>query len=417
MRTAIKQIEQTRFACANLESLKSTELERFQMTASSPARRSGFLKRLWRNIHLWLGIGLFVLLVPVALSGAILVYHDDIDAFMRTPRDAVAPQTPTDLTLAAANARKAAGEGFTPLFIGIPDDSRTPLTIALRGPARQGERPVRLTASIDRTDARVLSIVNFRETFFGFMHVFHENLTIPDYGRSTVGWVGVAMLTLSLTGLYLWWPRRGQWHRAFVWRRAPATSSNLHYMTGFWICFPLALISLTGIYLAWPQQGRSVLSSMAPMTVQQRGGGPGGQVIASPQRSPSDIYALAAARPNSAVDAIFYPNPQTGAWRVRLREDGKAEPVTVTVNDRSGAVTVLEPLQGDRIASWIRWLHEGSHSGEIWRFVVFLSGIMPAVLGVTGILVWLRQRRQRALMKAARPSKASNPLGEAAPAE
>lgn len=380
------------------------------------------MKRFWRNIHLWLGIGLFVLLVPIALSGAILVYHDDIDEFMRTPKGAVAPSAPTDLALAVGNARKAAGDGFTPMSISFPDDKRTPLTIALRGPAAKGERPVRLTAYIDRNDARVVNVVDFRKTFFGFMHVFHENLTIPFYyGRDIVGWIGVAMLTLSLTGLYLWWPRRGQWSRAFAWRRNPATSSNLHYLAGFWICFPLALISLTGIYLAWPQQGRSVLSSMAPMTEQQRGGGPGGQVMANPQRSPAEIYATAAARPNSQVDAIFYPNPQSGAWRVRLHEDGKAEPVMITINDRSGAVSTIDPLSGDRVASWIRWLHEGSHSGEIWRFVVFVSGIMPALLGITGILIWLRQRRQRALVMANTPrvsrTKSPGSVGDAAPAE
>ncbi len=391
------------------------------MPASTSTHRRGTLKRLWRNIHLWLGIGLFILLVPVALSGAILVYHDDIGEFMSTPRDAVVPSKPTDIALAVDNARKAAGDGFVPLFIGFPENDRVPLTIALRGPAAKGERPVRLTATIDRHDAHVISIANFRNTFFGFMHVFHENLTIPNYGRSIVGWVGVAMLLLSLTGLYLWWPRHGQWSRAFVWRRSPAASSNLHYMTGFWICFPLVLISLTGIYLAWPQQGRELLSSVASMTPQpQRGGGPGGQVMANPTRSPSEIFATASARPNATVDAIFYPN-QTGAWRVRLREEGKTEPVTIMINDRSGDIGVVQPLSGDRTASWIRWLHEGSHSGEIWRFVVFLSGIMPAVLGVTGILIWLRQRRQRALIKNNTPHTAANkpsrPVGDAAPAE
>lgn len=390
------------------------------MSASPSIFRRGFLKRLWRNVHLWLGVGLFVLLVPIALSGAILVYHDDIDEFMRTPKGAVASSAPTDLALAVSNARKAAGDGFTPLFIGLPDDSRTPLTIALRGPAQKGERPMRLTAYIDRSDAHVLNLVDFRKTFFGFMHIFHENLMIPDYGRSTVGWGGVAMLTLSLTGLYLWWPRRGQWSRAFAWRRSPATSSNLHYLAGFWICFPLTLVSLTGIYLAWPQQGRAVLSSMAPMTGQQRGGGgPGGQVMANPQRSPSEIYAIAAARPNAQVDAIFYPNPQAVTWRVRLREDGQTEPVTITINDRSGAIGTIAPLSGDRIASWIRWLHEGSHSGEIWRFIVFVSGLMPALLGVTGVLIWLRQRRQRALVRNGTPSVAvkAGPVGSGAPAE
>ena len=111
------------------------------MSAPPSARRRGSLKRFWRNIHLWLGIGLFVLLVPIALSGAILFYHDDIDEFMRTPKGAVAPSAPTDLALAVSNARKAAGDGFTPMSISFPDDKRMPLTIALRGPRRRASGP------------------------------------------------------------------------------------------------------------------------------------------------------------------------------------------------------------------------------------------------------------------------------------
>ncbi len=89
------------------------------------------------------------------------------------------------------------------------------------------------------------------------------------------------------------------------------------------------------------------------------------------------------------------------------------------INDRTRDVTVLAPLPGDRIAFWIRWLHEGSHSGGIWRFVVFLSGIVPTLLGITGILIWLRQRRQRKLVLAGTrhvAAKKHAPVGDAAPA-
>lgn len=389
------------------------------MSAASPALKRGSLKRFWRNIHLWLGIGLFILLVPIGLSGATLVYHDAIDEFLRTPKNAATPATPTDLALAVNNARKAAGNGFMPMSIGFPDSSRAPLTVSLRGPAQKGERPVRLVAYIDRSDAHVIEIVDRRNTFFGFMHVFHENLTIPFYyGRDIVGWGGVAMLILALTGLYLWWPRHHQWARAFAWRRSPATSSNLHYLAGFWVCFPLAFLSLTGIYLAWPQQGRAVLSSVVPMS-EQRSGGPRGALMASPQRSAGEIFALAAARPNAQVDSISFPDP-SGIWRVRLYEDGAAAPVMLTINDRSGEMSTLAPLSGDRTASWIRWLHEGSHAGNVWRLVVFVTGLMPALLGVTGILVWLRQRRQRVLIKkqsATLGATSRTPARDAAPAE
>ncbi len=190
MCAAPKQLEHANISLRFLEFIEIGQF-RTSPNASLPTTpRRGMLKRFWRNVHLWLGVGLFVLLVPIALSGAILVYHDDIDEFLRTPKGAAAPSAPTDLAAAVANAKAAAGAAFQPVNIRIPDDPRTPLAIMLRGQARQqGERPPFLIAHIDRSDARALGVVDSRATFFGFMHSFHENLTIPFYnGRDIVGW-------------------------------------------------------------------------------------------------------------------------------------------------------------------------------------------------------------------------------------
>jgi uncharacterized iron-regulated membrane protein len=42
-------------------------------------------------------------------------------------------------------------------------------------------------------------------------------------------------------------------------------------------------------------------------------------------------------------------------------------------------------------------LHEGSALGITWRFLTFLGGLLPALLMVTGLIMWLRngQRRTR----------------------
>jgi uncharacterized iron-regulated membrane protein len=66
------------------------------------------------------------------------------------------------------------------------------------------------------------------------------------------------------------------------------------------------------------------------------------------------------------------------------------------VDDRSGAITrQRDPLAGDRAAQWIRWIHEGSHSGPVWQCVVFLTGVCPLVFAVTGVIMWWRGRRLR----------------------
>ena len=52
-------------------------------------------------------------------------------------------------------------------------------------------------------------------------------------------------------------------------------------------------------------------------------------------------------------------------------------------------------LPGDRAAQWFRWIHEGSHSGPVWRIIVFLCGLAPPVFVMTGIVMWLRKRTGR----------------------
>jgi uncharacterized iron-regulated membrane protein len=80
------------------------------------------------------------------------------------------------------------------------------------------------------------------------------------------------------------------------------------------------------------------------------------------------------------------------------------------IDDRSGAANKVTPLSGDRIALWIRWIHEGSNAGMLWRVLVFLSGVFPTIFAVTGLFIWLRRRAGR---KTAPGVKAMLPLDAA----
>ncbi|HEX8643198.1 MAG TPA: hypothetical protein VF702_04715 [Allosphingosinicella sp.] len=41
-----------------------------------------------------------------------------------------------------------------------------------------------------------------------------------------------------------------------------------------------------------------------------------------------------------------------------------------------------------------RW-HDGDGMGALWQIVIFVGGIVPALLAATGIVMWLRTRRWR----------------------
>jgi uncharacterized iron-regulated membrane protein len=377
-------------------------------------RHSGRLRRLWRNLHLWLGAGLFVLLVPIAISGSLLVWHDHLDALINPGRYAVTAGNVQPPSTYVTAARTAVPANFQAFVVRFPEDAGAPVTVTARETGlERGVRPRLLTVYLDPPNGRVLDVVDPRASFVGFLHRFHENLTIPDYnGRSIVGWVGVAMLVLSLTGIYLWWPRNVAFTRGMRWKRAPTGWSNLHHMIGFWISIPLAVVSLTGIYLGFPQQGRDLLSSVAPMTPQQRGGF-GAPLLQNPRLTIDQaLDAAIAAQTQAKAAALFAPTQPNPAWRVQLRRADATELTTVLVDDRSGTAAITTPLAGDRTAQWIRWIHEGSHSGVLWQVIVFLCGIAPPVLGVTGIVIWLRQRANRKALARARAEELSQ-LGAA----
>ena len=390
------------------------------------------LRTVWRTLHRWIGLGLATLLVPIAVSGALLVWHDHLDALIHPGRYAV---TGMQLAQASAYLESAAAElrgRAQPVAVRFPADEGWPVIVMARGAPRPEGGPAQIVnVYLDPPTARVLDVVDFRSSLIGWLHRFHENLTIPQYsGRAIVGWVGVGMLILSLTGIWLWWPRNGAFLPGLRWRRAPYATSNLHYLLGFWISIPLAVVSFTGVYLGFPQTARQLMSSVAPMTPQ--GQRPGFGAIARDTRLASDaaLSAALASQPGARPVVVFLPTATANTsergrargaergsggegardigpvWRVQLRNAENGEIATVLVDDRSGAVERLPgPLAGDRAAQWMRWIHEGSHSGPIWQFVVFLTGIFPLVFAATGVIMWWRGSRSRREIAANCPAR------------
>ena len=43
----------------------------------------------------------------------------------------------------------------------------------------------------------------------------------------------------------------------------------------------------------------------------------------------------------------------------------------------------------------MRRIHDGTGMGALWQTIIFVGGLVPAILAVTGILMWLNVRRGR----------------------
>jgi uncharacterized iron-regulated membrane protein len=335
------------------------------------------LRNAWFQIHKWVGILLALVLIPLSFTGSMLVWDDALDRMLEpshyTASGPAALPAPAYVEIArralpAGSLIQSARIGEGPVMItALP-----PKPSGMRGP------PLRLGVWVDPASGKLIDTGVSISPVMRWAHIFHGSLQIPGSGRAVVGWLGVAMLLSSLTGLWLWWPITGSWTRGFRWKRHDTLDANLHHMVGFWIALPLGILSLTGVIIAWPQMMGSDTNPMR-------------RAMQTPLAAPhlTLAEALAAASVRGPV-TITWPTDKEAVWKIAAG-DGK----TTQVDDRTEAVSQTKGVPMARPRPFYRRLHDGTGMGLVWQIIVFLGGIAPAILGVTGILMWLRTRKWR----------------------
>jgi len=351
-------------------------------------------------MHLWIGLSLGALILPVTVSGALLVLAPEIDRELDPARFAVtgnaAMQSASTYLAHAANA--VGGAEVT--MLRWPQSEGAPMTAMARAsnsPENRAGPPRTFMVYLDPPSGKVLGIVETRKSFMGVMRQLHENLLVPQFsGREIAGWTGVALLTLSLTGLVLWWPRNlgiwGGFARGLSWRRGATLSSNLHHRLGFWISIPLAVMALTGISLSFAQQTRALVGAFAPVTPQAPRQGFGSVLHAPALDAERAIEMASIASGAKRLLSLARPSEQTKAWRVELAKDDGAG-VTIFVDDATGAARIAPPpTSGDNLLGTLRRLHGTDQYGLFWRVIACLCGAFPSILLVTGILIWAGRR-------------------------
>jgi uncharacterized iron-regulated membrane protein len=244
-----------------------------------------------------------------------------------------------------------------------------------------------------------------------FMHQLHSSLTIGGReGRSVVGWLGFGMTLLGLTGLVLWWPRKGQWRNAFGVRRNAKgypLYRQLHGAAGIWGWVVFVIVSFTGVAISFP-------ASIGPAMHSMFGGGglpPQNQHVEIMEGAPvigaNEAVAIALAeRPGSRLVGLFFPAEAEDAMRATVMplDAVKGTPaISVAINPyMSEVVSVRDPSSGgfgNAFMAWQRPLHDGQGLGPIWKFLVFASGLLPVLFTVTGTVMWWIKRRNRITMK------------------
>jgi uncharacterized iron-regulated membrane protein len=349
------------------------------------------LRGVWFTIHKWIGILLAILIIPVSLSGAALVWHDWLDKVVNPERQVSSGAARLPFQQYIDSARTQLGPQDRIASLSVPEEQGPVQVTAVRAPEGGGTRPVRTSVWLDPASGDVLDRQSGNEGVVRFLHVLHGSLMIPGMGRQIVGWIGVFMLVSSLTGLWLWWPSVGGFRRGLRWRRQDSTNANLHHTMGFWIALPLAMLSFTGVWISFP----GVFGGNAPPAAAAKAkAAPRGPNLPLEQtRLDPEVAAVMAARGDAALKTLTWPTTQSPQWTVAVR-DARTGPAEYKVHDQTGAVERQGPRPETTARTMRRW-HDGDGMGPLWQTIIFIGGILPALLAVTGILMWLRTRTWR----------------------
>jgi uncharacterized iron-regulated membrane protein len=348
------------------------------------------LRASWLTVHKWIGLSLAILIIPIALSGATLVWHDWLDSKLEPQRHQPlgAPQLPPSAYAAAATAALSGEERIATIRF----DGDKPVLVTATKPAKGDGRPERTNVWLDPRDAGIIDKAPANSGILQMMHSLHGSLMWPGWGRTIVGWVGAFMFVSCLTGLWLWWPLSGSFTSGFRWRRRNTLNANLHYHSGFWIMVPLAMLSFTGAWISFPKVFGLFESRPAP-SQQDRAAALRARPLAETATPIDRAVAKASAFATGPLTVVAWPTDKKAEWKISY--DRKGGPAEVSVDDATGTAKKPKPPQPEALARTMRRLHDGTGMGSVWRTIIFLGGIIPALLAVTGTIIWWRARAPR----------------------
>lgn len=382
------------------------------MEGSHPARP-------WiARLHRWTGLGLGLAFVLLGLTGSALVAYRALDAAAH-PAVRAHPGIRPQRWAAVEAALRAADPARTGAWrIEVtPDGGVIPARyLATPQAAARGFAP-RL-AWVDPVSLRVVRTGQWGDDGMTWLYDLHYRLLAGPAGGRVVGAIGLGLLVLLGSGLALWWPRRARLRSALGWKRHAGPQRrvyDLHNLCGVYPALLLVLVTATGILLEFPDQVRPLIGAVGPLYR-----APAFRMCGARAIDADGAVAIAARRfPEARLAWIETPGTG-GVYRITLAqrwEPSQRFPRTSVWIDAAGGrvLAVRDPRDdgwGDRLLNWLHPLHNGEAFGTIGRVLVFVSGMVPAMLFATG---WLRHRHKQRARAAGAARRRAVPSGTTRP--
>ena len=317
-----------------------------------------------RSLHRWPGLLAAILLLALSISGAALSVFPAAEGL-------TAPAAIMGQSVAELAAKVQAAHPTVEQIRRAPSGRITAYWFDGNQP---GAAVIDPATGLDAASADVSALRTW-------LTDFHRALLMEDAGRWTTAAGALAMLVLAVSGMALVARRQGGWARWFTPMRGPA-AGRWHGEIARVAVLTLMLSSMTGLWMTASTFDLLPSDEANPTFPAQVSGKTG--------LSPADMPALAAIPVAALRDLTFpYAGDATDAFAVTTA-DGSG-----FVDQGTGALLVWEtPGPWARIGEWVYLLHTGE-GAAVWAGILGLLTLAAPILSVTGVMIWLRRRRNR----------------------
>jgi len=382
------------------------------------------------RLHRYVGLAMAGYLVIAGLTGSVIAYRHEIDRWLNQDI-LVGQQARQRLALPRLlESATAYAPGAKPVMIAFgpyPDDA---IAVHLRPEVGGGLNRAYTALYVDPASGHVLGARDAerggldRRRIMRFLYVLHYSLHGGGIMRIFLGLVAVVWTLDCFVGFYLTLPR-GQpfwrkWTPAWRLKRNAGRyrlSLDLHRAGGLWLWLLLFAVASSGAYLNL----RSIVFDPLIDAVSPLPRSPLATRDAVASETGPDVgFAAAFAIAEQHATRADWPGTPQFIWHgaeqrlyhIRFDHGGAwSGPSDVYVDAESGVLLQERAFAASGATETFRQvqlpLHSGRVAGPIGRFLICVTGLIVAMLSITGLIIWWKKRgprvaRRRAITAAKR---------------
>lgn len=361
-------------------------------------------RKIFHQVHLYLGIVAGIVIFVVALSGSVLVFREELDDMINSEYHFTTKVSGEGLAVdhIAAEVKKVYPNKNIKA-VHIPHEANR--NIIFRTGNKKDEN---ILVYADKYTGKVVGALDQKNKFVEITLQLHRFLLMKQTGKIITGISCIIFIVMLISGLILWWPKnkRAIKHRLKIKWNGNFKRKNwdLHAVFGFYSFIFLMIIACTGLVFAYKPVNEMLFKladgKMPPKNEVKNKSKPqnsfGNTILDRIVSITDSIYSF-----KGDID-INFPQEDIQAIAVNKRnaELAKDNVTSRLYFDRNtGELLQLKPYQQNTLGQKIRQslvpIHTGSIYGWPTKLIAFLVSIFAASFPVTGTLILINRKQKK----------------------